>query len=447
MNSKYSINELFRSPKDHLPMLKTADGEKSFYDAVSRCLRCGYCQTVCPTYSLTSREALSPRGRNQLVRSLVEGKIQSPEYVKEALNTCLLCGACSYICYGKVPTSEIVLEARREISGHGKSFYYKVAAAITSRKKVFNYTLKFLYILKKLKLDKLSDTLGLFKLLNMQKLSTAQKKEIKTPLKFLTEELESDERLKKPSKISWIYFSACGLEFIYTDVGKATVDLLLKIYGEGVIMKNECCGLIAYNYGCLQDAIRSAVKNMEIYENLISKFSKVPIIVDCSSCCAFLKNYPSLFHPDDPLRKKAQDFSDAVKDITEFIKFSQFEHLADPSKFEGMNVTIHDSCRASYAQGIRKEIRDVLKPLLKDSLKEMPESDHCCGGAGAFAFTNAQISEKILEKKIKNISSVRADIVIASSTSCLIQIEKGLKELYPKAKIMHYSLFLKSLLK
>ncbi|GAB4033403.1 MAG: (Fe-S)-binding protein [Elusimicrobiota bacterium] len=445
--SKYEINELFSKNTPHLAALATADGEKEIYDAVSRCLRCGYCETVCPTYLMTAREQLSPRGRNQLIRRLVEGRLKGTEKAAEGLKTCLLCGACSEICYGKVPTADLVLEGRREMSGHGKNFYYRAAALLTRRKKIFSLAIKFLYMLKKAGLAALSDKLGLFYFLNMPGLAQAQKKALKTPLKFLTERLEKDKRLKEPKKLSWIYFSACGSEFIYTENGLATVELLLKIYGDGIIMKNECCGLVAYNYGSLDEAREAAVKNMNIYSELAKKFNEAAVIVDCSSCAVFLKSYPSLFSKDEKLRAEAENFSSRIKDIAEFIKPAEIDHLLDRKKLEGLRVTIHDSCRASHGQGIRKELREVLKPALKENLIEMPESDHCCGGAGAFAFTNIELSKKILQRKIENISSVRPDIVIASSTSCLMQIESGLKEMYPKARIKHYSLFLKESLK
>ncbi len=444
--AKYDINELFSNDIPHLKFLSTADGEKEIYDAVSRCLRCGYCETSCPTYSLTGKETLSPRGRNQLVRKLIEGKMKPSDAAAEGLKTCLLCGACTQTCYGKVPTADIVLEARREMSGHGKSLYYKIASMLVSRKNIYSYAIKFLYLLKKSGLTYLSEKLGLFYLLNMPGLEEAQKKALRTPLKFLTEKLEKDERLKGNGKISWIYFSACGTEFIYTENGLATVEILLMVYGDGIIMKNECCGLPAYNYGSLDEARKAARKNMELYRNISMKFNEAPIILDCSSCAAFLKSYPSLFSGNEEEFENAKNFSSKVKDITEFIKPAEILHRLDSQKLEGKRVTIHDSCRASHGQGIKQELRDVLKPVLKEKLCEMPESDHCCGGAGAFAFTNIEISKKILERKIKNISSVRPDIVIASSTSCLMQIEKGLKEMYPSAKIMHYSLFLKEFL-
>ncbi|PIS47295.1 MAG: hypothetical protein COT17_04185 [Elusimicrobia bacterium CG08_land_8_20_14_0_20_51_18] len=445
---KYEINELYASHALHLRFLITPNGTKEIYDAVSQCSRCGYCETVCPTYVISRRETLSPRGRNQIVRQLIEGKFRpGPDASYESLKTCLLCGACTNVCYGKVATGDIVLEARRETTGYGKSPVYKLVIKLKRNKALFAAAVKFLYLLKKAGLAALSEKLGIFYFLGMPALGEAQKKLFRAPLTFLREKLEKRAPPPETATLKWVYFASCGIDYIFTEVGLATVKLLEEIYGPGVFMKNECCGLISYNYGSLADARASALKNIKLFEGLRTRHKKFRIVGDCSSCVAFLKSYPQLFSGEEELLKRAEEFAGNVSDITELIKP---EHLAgrfDPEKTQKNRVTIHDSCRACHGQGIREQQREVLRPVLGKNLVEMKESDMCCGGAGAYAFTNPRISARILARKTENISKTRADIVIASSTSCLMQIESGLREMYPSARIMHYSEYLVSIMK
>ena len=100
-----------------LGRLLTDLGERTSYDAASQCSRCGYCEQACPTYVATGREAQSPRGRNQIVRLMLEGKLDDPAAAEEALSTCLLCGACVTACYAKVAVPDLVLEGRRALRG------------------------------------------------------------------------------------------------------------------------------------------------------------------------------------------------------------------------------------------------------------------------------------------------------------------------------------------
>jgi glycolate oxidase iron-sulfur subunit len=69
----------------------------------------------------------------------------------------------------------------------------------------------------------------------------------------------------------------------------------------------------------------------------------------------------------------------------------------------------------------------------------MPESDSCCGGAGAFGFSHPDLSDQLLRRKVGNIAGTQSRRVAASATSCLIQLAHGLKKYYPEAKVLHLS--------
>jgi glycolate oxidase iron-sulfur subunit len=71
----------------------------------------------------------------------------------------------------------------------------------------------------------------------------------------------------------------------------------------------------------------------------------------------------------------------------------------------------------------------------------MAGSDLCCGGAGAFAFVHEELSEDLLKAKVGKIAAVQARTVVTSSTSCLIQLARGLKTYYPEGRVLHLSEF------
>ena len=434
--SKFYKNELF-TEKIHLSKLITKNGIKNIYDAVSQCTRCGYCLENCPTYVVEKKETHSPRGRNQIVRMLLEGKYKNVENAREIIDTCLLCSACTEVCYGSVTTADIVLEARREEKGFGKSLIYKTTIILRRNRKIFDTIIKILFLIHRTKLPKLADKLGLFNLLGYPSLSVAVKKIIKPPLKFLHEELKDMEN-KENCQIRWVYFATCGTDYLFTEVGKSTIRVLKKLYGDGIFMNNECCGLVSYNYGSLKDAKELALKNIEIFEKIIKENPEVFIVGDCSSCIAFMKSYPQMFSDDDENYKRAVEFSSRVKDIIEVIKP---EHInisdIDIEKIKNLKITIHHSCKAHNDQGLKNNQEKVLKPILKENLIELNESNMCCGGAGAYTFTKPELSNKILIRKISNIAKTQCDIVLVSSTSCLMQIGFGSKEMY-NIRVMHY---------
>jgi glycolate oxidase iron-sulfur subunit len=252
------------------------------------------------------------------------------------------------------------------------------------------------------------------------------------PLRLLDEELRS-LRLAGEGD-AWRYFAPCGPRYLFPRVGKATWTVLTRLKGPGRFMDNACCGLLANNYGDLEDARTLARRNIELAE----KGGDAPIVGDCSSCVAFLKSYPQLFlKPEDAAwRARAEAFAARVRDVLEVYGA---EAGALPLSSEEGVVTYHDSCRAVNGQGLKDEPRRAVKASAGKSFCEMGGSDVCCGGAGAFAFVHGELSDDVLRRKVANAASVQAKTVVTSSTSCLIQLARGLRKYYPDAQALHAS--------
>lgn len=125
---------------------------KKLEDTVAACNRCGYCTSYCPTYLATGSEAQSPRGRNQAFRALLEGKIKDPSEIKDIVDTCLLCGECTSICFSEVPTAQLMVHARHMINEKAgiPSFLKFVLQKVLPYPKRLRLTLKILFLGKRL---------------------------------------------------------------------------------------------------------------------------------------------------------------------------------------------------------------------------------------------------------------------------------------------------------
>lgn len=417
---------------ESLGRLLTDLGEKTAYDAASQCSRCGYCEQACPTYVATGREAQSPRGRNQILRLMLEGKLDDPAAAEEALSTCLLCGACTTACYAKVAVPDLVLEGRRMLRGKTHWTVKAACRLLIDSPGTLSVLLRVGYLLKRLGLSRLGRPF--LRAVGLPVLAAMDEHVDEAPSRLLDAELSLLRRAGEGE--NWSYFAPCGPRYLHPKVGKATWTNLTTLKGPGKFLENSCCGLLANNYGDLEDARTLAKHNIENAE----KKGDGPIVGDCSSCVSFLKSYPQLFlNPSDAdWRVRAEKFSARVRDAIE--AYAGHAQALPSAAGDGV-VTYHDSCRAVNGQGLRKEPRATVKAAAGDDYCEMAGADACCGGAGAFGFVHEDLSDEVLRRKIGNAAGVQARTVVTSSTSCLIQLARGLRKYYPDAQVLHLSEF------
>jgi glycolate oxidase iron-sulfur subunit len=407
-----------------LGRLITDLGERSTYDAASQCSRCGYCEQACPTYVATGRESQSARGRNQLVRLMLEGKLKDNAAAQEALSTCLLCGACSTACYAHVPTADIVLEGRRMLMERPPWLARFLTRLLVDHPAFFAVLLKAAYALKRWGFSRLGRPF--LRLAGFGGLAEADAHVEEAPSRFLFEILR---RRKPAAEPAWRYFAPCGPNFLFPRVGLATVKALESFRGPGAFLDNGCCGLLPYNYGDPADARILAKRVIEKAEG-----DGLPVVGDCSSCVGFLKSYPQLFIEEPQWKARAERFAARVEDAVEALADMPAASALEPA------TTYHESCRACHGQNVRAPT-EFLRGSCGDSYHELPESDVCCGGAGAFSFVHPELSDEVLKRKIGRIAQTRAKVVLTSSTSCLIQLAHGLKKYYPQGEVMHLSEF------
>src|ERR1043166_8149995 len=78
-------------------------------DGFDRCMRCGLCLSVCPTYQTHRREVVSPRGRLAIMRAGDE-EPGATSYV----HSCFRCALCETVCPTGVPYGQLVRDRSEE---------------------------------------------------------------------------------------------------------------------------------------------------------------------------------------------------------------------------------------------------------------------------------------------------------------------------------------------
>lgn len=83
----------------------------------------------------------------------------------------------------------------------------------------------------------------------------------------------------------------------------------------------------------------------------------------------------------------------------------------------------HDACSALRECGIRDEPRRLLSHVGGLELLEMRDQESCCGFGGSFAVKFEGISAAMAEQKVQNALAVKADFIISTDSSCLMQLQ------------------------
>ncbi|MBI4396395.1 MAG: (Fe-S)-binding protein [Elusimicrobia bacterium] len=421
------------------PAVLTKSIDKAHYEDTLHCNRCGFCTSSCPTYIATGDEGLSPRGRNQAFRAVLEGRLKDPAEAERFFSTCLMCGICTSVCFSEVPTAELMSAARGTVMGkQGEPWFLKISLRFfLPRPGLLEPMLKILFIGKRIGLSGVLNRIGFLRLISSQ-LSAADEMVDSVPVRFLRDRVRPYPPAARDADV--IHFLACGPNYLKPEVGEATARILKRAGVRFGYVKNVCCGLPGTTYGDLPAARALAQKNIELLED----HPNAVILLDDSSCAASVKDYPALFRDQelpsgDDWRRRAEAVSRRTRDLSEWLveKGIQFPHLTETT-----SVTYHDPCKARYAQKIVHPPRALLSSLPAVSFRELPEAEQCCGAGGTYCFAQPEISRAVLDRKAGNVISTKTDGVLTSSVSCLLQLQFGLRRLGSAMRALHLSEFL-----
>ena len=84
-------------------------------ELIEKCVHCGFCLPVCPTYALWGQEMDSPRGRIYLMKMALDGTAQMNEKWVSHFDACLGCVACMPACPSGVDYGKLIEATRAQI--------------------------------------------------------------------------------------------------------------------------------------------------------------------------------------------------------------------------------------------------------------------------------------------------------------------------------------------
>lgn len=223
----------------------------------------------------------------------------------------------------------------------------------------------------------------------------------------------------------------CLADLFRPSVGFAAVKLLeqagCRVEVPGA---QTCCGQPAYNSGDAghaRDVARQVIEAFEDYDY---------VVVPSGSCGGMVRtHYSDLFRDDAPWFERAQRISRKTYELMGFLVdvmgMAQVE-----ARYDG-EVTYHDACAGLREMGVRVQPRRLLHSVAGLELKEMEDTEVCCGFGGTFCVKYPEISGQLAGDKVGNAQRTGARTLLAGDLGCLMNLAGRMRRMGVEMRCYH----------
>ena len=399
-----------RYPPFHVTVSMTEptnnDAAREILALADQCVKCGMCQTVCPTYRLRRHEAESPRGRIALVQGLLEGRLQATPGLIGHLDNCLQCRACELICPSRVSYQRIIEHAVQSLS---------------ALRKPPRAARNLLHLLTALRRGPWLATLALT-LLRLARVSALGRLAARraglprvdavTPTTLAIPVAKTAASLPPPATLT--LFAGCLSDLLQAPTVNAATAVLASL-GYQVRLPDDrlCCGGLHRRQGDLTQAQALHRQTTQTHT------AGTPLVSLVSACTLTLRE---------------GGLGDAV-DFASFVA-SHWPTQIKPRDFP-RTLLVHESC--SLRNGLREQasLYGVLKRIPGARVIALQDNAVCCGAGATHRLTDPPAARAMLADKLRQIRAVDDPIVVSSNLGCALHLRAELENAGIQASVLH----------
>lgn len=403
------------------------------------CIRCGACSNVCPPYQIVGGHVFGHiyTGPIGLIMTAMHHGLDNAAGPQ---SLCVSCNACEMVCPAEIPIPELILNVRaRAVEEFGLPKVKEMGVSRWSDPKTGQ---RWAGIAAKAS-GLISDEDRVIRKLPMMPDAT-RNRTLTAPARHPLRERISKHGVERhtgrlqssqATGLKVAYFPGCLIDRVLPEMGEAVLDVLHACGCDVTFPQDQhCCGLIALNVG---DRARGRVMAEQTIRMLEAVDADL-ILTNTTSCLAAVtQDYDLLFQDDPAWRERARAQAVRFMEFSSFIVNVANLQPEDFSPHAAETVTIHDACQSANALGLGAEARHIVTTLLGYDLREMQDSQVCCGFGGSFSMDYPSVSTAILSKKLANAEETSAGVIVADNPGCLMQIRGGLTARGSDIRAMH----------
>ncbi len=418
---------------------------KSFADLYSGvCSFCSQCADICPIFGrlqdeFTARTEAAPTFKRALAIALeVNGDaaaIKDDPLFNKVFDLCLLCGQCTWKCATNASTRDMVAKIRED--RRSRVIVPAIESAMSHR------------TLYNLIIGTAGLTQGLWNNALGRKVMAALPQGLLPshipaeryipPLAKSSVEARYRELANIPaSEADVAYFYGCSSDLFALPIVDSFINIARQNGWKVSLPPQRCCGEPFAAAGNTEEYRRLARYNID--QLLDFKY----VVAHCPSCIIAFQEYAQDLARigDTVYAQKAQEIAAKFYDPAQFIiKVIGPENLKPGKNGTKQKVAVHVSCHEKLGHKLAASANytlDLLNLIPGLDVVGMKGADECCGLGGPWGLAgHYDLSVKMRQDKIANVTSSEADVVTSWCLGCMIQMQDGLGQAGSAIKVRH----------
>ena len=268
-------------------------------------------------------EGVSPRGKVQLIKKILEGKLEISEYWP-LLGTCLLCETCMHELPTGVRLDSLMKAMRAEVVAKFSLPWQKRAVyQLLSGAHLLPFAM---FLGRTLEAPTIHAAKG------WQGRDDSLLQAPPVELQAVAESISGDHSTRWNTGWPGTLFVGCATNYLSENVGHSVISILGKLGVEVIIPRRQmCCGFPICLAGARKPALKNIRRNLEAFD----PGEADAVIVDCATCGAALKKeYASVLEEMEQDSRAARELGRKVLDVTQYLSGFNFEKYPGRSRPE-----------------------------------------------------------------------------------------------------------------
>lgn len=362
------------------------------------CVHCGFCTATCPTYQELGDELDGPRGRIYQIKIVLEGETPSRK-TQQHLDRCLTCLNCMTTCPSGVEYDKLldigrgIVEENVRRPLHEKIMRWGLRQVLPYPKR-FNFLLAFARLGKPF-------------------LPAAQKAKIPVVRKGSGIEQQRNHNRQV------VLHQGCVQPTLTPTTDEATARVLDRI-GIDVIVDTDagCCGAVSQHLSAAEEARQFIRRKIDRWWPNIEAGAEA-VIVTASGCGVMVKDYGHLMADDPDYADKARRVSELTKDLSEIITAEDLKQLGSQAE---KKIAFHPPCTLQHGQKLPGRV-EALLTASGFKLTRVNDAHSCCGSAGTYSILQAELSQRLLSKKLTALEAGQPKLIATANVGCQTHLE------------------------